>query len=224
MDLKSLIEMSTTPEPDSEPASKETAGGGHSESVLRPSLPLAPGVPPPWGTITVPPLDIRSVRHHHVTTPRSLPLSSSAGFTAWDPIIIAPPGKEEPSTAPEDPAAAAAAAADAAPEDEPGTASQEEEAVAAAPSGADGGPALHVDPAAAALASLVENSRRFNLDLAPSFLLANGAMVEALVRSGVHQYCEFKAADASYLLHQVADFNSQLPIPAPMAHRLLCNY
>jgi len=46
---------------------------------------------------------------------------------------------------------------------------------------------------------MLKNSRRYNIDLSPALLLANGFMVETLVQSGVHQYCEFKAAQASFL-------------------------
>ena len=55
-------------------------------------------------------------------------------------------------------------------------------------------------PKTDSMEALLKNSRRYNLDLAPAFILANAKMVETLVQSGVHQYCEFKATEASYLL------------------------
>jgi len=51
-----------------------------------------------------------------------------------------------------------------------------------------------------ALPGLLEQSRRFSLDVAPSLVLASGPMVETLVNSGVHRYCDFKSIEGSFLL------------------------
>ncbi|KAG0182109.1 hypothetical protein DFQ28_010238 [Apophysomyces sp. BC1034] len=45
------------------------------------------------------------------------------------------------------------------------------------------------------LAEALKQTRSYNLDLAPKYLSCQGEMIEALIRSGVGQYLEFKGVD-----------------------------
>jgi len=44
------------------------------------------------------------------------------------------------------------------------------------------------------------NSRDFNIDLAPKFIMANGKLVKMLIMTNVNRYLEFKQVDGSYVL------------------------
>merc|ERR1711871_1749257 len=79
---------------------------------------------------------------------------------------------------------------------------------AEAPAAAECEPAA---PTQKGLAEMLKDSRRYNLDLAPALLLANGKMVGALVSSGVHNYCEFKSTESSYMLVN----NTIRKVPSP---------
>lgn len=46
---------------------------------------------------------------------------------------------------------------------------------------------------------LEKESRKFNIDLEPRYVLCNGSLVNLLVQSGVSQYLEFKALECCYL-------------------------
>lgn len=46
------------------------------------------------------------------------------------------------------------------------------------------------------------NSRDYNVDLVPKFIMANGNLVKTLVVTDVTKYLEFKAVDGSYVLNK----------------------
>jgi RAB protein geranylgeranyltransferase component A len=58
-----------------------------------------------------------------------------------------------------------------------------------------------ITPPLSPLRQLLSQSRNTSLDLSPRLMLCQGTLVEFLVRSGVSQYLEFKALEASYILH-----------------------
>mmetsp|Transcript_46545 Transcript_46545/g.110892 ORF Transcript_46545/g.110892 Transcript_46545/m.110892 type:complete len:499 (-) Transcript_46545:89-1585(-) len=49
-------------------------------------------------------------------------------------------------------------------------------------------------------AEALGNSRDFNIDLAPKFIMASGKLVKMLVMTSVNRYLEFKQVDGSYVL------------------------
>ncbi|CAG8459115.1 5254_t:CDS:10 [Funneliformis mosseae] len=49
------------------------------------------------------------------------------------------------------------------------------------------------------LATLLKESRRYNLDLAPKIMPCRGELIELLISSGVGRYLEFKALDRTYI-------------------------
>ena len=53
-----------------------------------------------------------------------------------------------------------------------------------------------------------KESRKFNIDLTPKYVLCNGTLVNLLVRSGVAQYLEFKALENTYLYLPLDDKDS----------------
>mmetsp|Transcript_42382 Transcript_42382/g.51400 ORF Transcript_42382/g.51400 Transcript_42382/m.51400 type:complete len:444 (+) Transcript_42382:75-1406(+) len=59
-------------------------------------------------------------------------------------------------------------------------------------------------------------SRNYNVDLIPKFMMANGKLVKALVHTNVTKYLDFKAVDGSYVLQK----NKIQKVPATDAEAL----
>ncbi|RLM86199.1 guanosine nucleotide diphosphate dissociation inhibitor 2-like [Panicum miliaceum] len=48
----------------------------------------------------------------------------------------------------------------------------------------------------------IGSSRDYNVDMAPKFMMANGALVRVLIHTGVTKYMSFKAVDRSYVFNK----------------------
>jgi hypothetical protein len=68
-------------------------------------------------------------------------------------------------------------------------------------------------------ATLIHNSRHFNIDSLPKLLLSDGKMVDAIIASSVGNYLEFKSVDALYFLNS-GSHGKQKIAAAPQLQRL----
>lgn len=57
------------------------------------------------------------------------------------------------------------------------------------------------------LETLLKDSRRYNLDLAPKIMPCRGELIELLISSGVGRYLEFKALDRTYIYSDQDNFD-----------------
>ena len=60
------------------------------------------------------------------------------------------------------------------------------------------------------LATLLKESRRYNLDLAPKIMPCRGELIELLISSGVGKYLEFKALDKTYIYSDLDNYDKVL--------------
>ena len=60
------------------------------------------------------------------------------------------------------------------------------------------------------LATLLKESKRYNLDLVPKIMPCRGELIELLISSGVGRYLEFKALDRTYIYSDQDNFDKVL--------------
>ena len=63
-----------------------------------------------------------------------------------------------------------------------------------------GSSAFHANSCFDSLDAMLAKSRRFSLDLLPRVVFSRSTMIDALVRSGVNRYLEFKCLNACYMM------------------------
>ncbi|KAG0167682.1 hypothetical protein DFQ30_005770 [Apophysomyces sp. BC1015] len=64
------------------------------------------------------------------------------------------------------------------------------------------------------LAEALKQTRSYNLDLAPKYLSCQGEMIEALIRSGVGQYLEFKGVDDIFVFDKHDQNLQKVSVPS----------